>query len=670
MSSGSGSSRAARTVRVLLVLVLLCSTVAVVATPAAAYVSGEPDISVTLSDDTVQPGAETTLDLTLVNSGDIDTGATNQLLAGKEQLVTTARGTVVRVAPVGQDNPIEVETSEVGVGSLPEGARPVPIRVSVPENAKPGTYRFEVEVEYDYYSKIPDPPEDQYIDQHNTEEYTVKVTVAEAARFEVVDASTNAPVGGSGTVNVTVVNVGNEAASDASLSIQSTNTALTFGGSPTAESYVGEWAPGERRTVSVGADVASSARTRSLALAATVAYENADGNARQSTLSTGVVPAPEQQFSLVADSTNASVGDQGTTVLRLENTGSRTLEDATVRLESSNAALTFGGAPTARVFVGTWEPGEAERAVVETQFGPSAEQRSYAVDATVTYTTPAGRTGRADAGTVGLTPAPEQTFDLADHQTNLRVGAEGSLTGQFVNEGPSAVENAVLVLEPPANVVTAEREYALGDIGANETAEFRYDVEVSTEAREGPRQFTYRLRYETEGGDTVTSEPLYARGTVAPKRDTFAVETNASLAAGSSKTIRVRVTNQGEEPLRSVSAKLFADSPLSASNDEAFAERLAPGKTVRLKFRISAGGDAIAKPYPVSLDFQYTEPDGDRKISDSYQVAVRVTESQGGGLLSTFRLPNSVGLAGVGLGVVLSLGGLAAIGLGLVGRPE
>jgi hypothetical protein len=670
MSSGSDSSRRSRVLRVLLVLVLACSTIAAAAAPASAFVRGEPDISVTLSDDTVEPGSEATLELTLVNSGDVDIGATSQQLSGKEQVVTTARGTLVRVEPAGNRNPIEVETGEIGVGTVPEGARGVPVSVSVPENATAGTYELDVEVEYDHYDLIPGAPVNQYSNEHVTEEYTVEVTVEEAARFEVVDTATNVPVGGSGAVNVTVANVGNEAASDASLSLRSTNAALNFGGTPTAESYVGEWAPGERRSVTVGADVASSATTRSLAIATTVSYEDADGDPQQASLSTGVVPRSEQRFTLASAGTSAAVGDQGQLTVALTNTGNRTLDDATVRLESSNAALTFGGSPTARTFVGEWGPGETREFGVEAGFAASAEERSYALDATVSYTNPSGRTERTDPVTVGVTPAAEQSFDLGGHDTSLRVGEEGQLTGSVVNEGPGDVENAVLVLEPPANVVTAEREYAVGDLASGDSVEFRYDVEVSSEAREGPRQFTYRLRYEDDGGDTVTSDPLYARGTVAQQRDTFAVETNASVAAGSSETIEMRVTNQGDEPLTAVSAKLFADAPVSASNDEAFVEELDPGATETLTFRISASGDAIAKPYPVSLDFQYDEPDGDTKISDSYQVAIDVTERQGGGLLSTFAVPGGLGGAGLGLGVVLSLGGLVAVGLGLVGRRE
>lgn len=670
MSSRDGLSHVARLSRLLLVAVMIGSLVAAASAPAAAFVRGEPDIDVTLSDGTLQPGTERTVELTVSNSGDIDLGATSQELAGKEAVVTTARGTLVRAEPADESAPVEVETGEVALGSVPEGVRSAPLRLSVPEDAEPGTYELDIEVEYDYYDLIPGSPVNQYSDEHTTEEYTVEVTVEEAARFEVVDATTTAPVGGSGDVSVTVANVGSEAASDATLTLESPNAALRFDGSPTAEAFVGELAPGERRNVTAGARVADGTTLRSFSLRGTLAYENADGDPLQSSLSTAVIPRSEQTFALTDAGTTAAVDDSGRLTVALTNTGDQALEDATVQLDSSNAALTFGGSPSARTFVGDWGPGETRTFTVETRFSSAAEERSYAVDATVSYTSAAGRSQRSDPVSVGVTPAAEQDFELSDHATSLRVGSEGQLTASITNEGPGPAENAVLVLEPPANVVTAETEYAVGDLAAGESVDVRYDVDVSSEARAGPRQFTYRLRYEDADGETVTSDPFYARGTVDDRRDTFDVSANASLAAGSTGTVEIDVTNEGDEPLTSVSAKLFTDSPLSASDDEAFIERLDPGETETLTFRLSAGGGALAKPYPVSLDFQYTEPDGDTKISDSYQVGIDVTESSGGGLLSTFQVPSGLGGAGLGLGVVLTLGGLAAAGLGLIGRRE
>ena len=69
---------------------------------------------------------------------------------------------------------------------------------------------------------------------------------------------------------------------------------------------------------------------------------------------------------------------------------------------------------------------------------------------------------------------------------------------------------------------------------------------------------------------------------------------------------------------------------LTSSDDEAFIDRLESGETETITFAISAGGSALSKSYPVSLDFQYDDADGDTLLSDTYQVPVTVEEPEGG----------------------------------------
>jgi hypothetical protein len=753
-----------RTVAVLLLVAML-----VVPTPAAAVTRGEPDLSLVLSDNRVTAGESTTLTVSVVNSGEAD--LVEQTIPTERNIVTTARGTTLEMSA--GDAPIEVLTNEVAVGSVGTQA-PVPARfdISVDEDAKPGTYDVPVEVSYAYTNQIAgDPPNRVQSEETVTETIDVTIRVTEQATFEVVSAETDAPVGATGEVTVSVENTGNEAASDASFALQSKNSDLTFGGSPTAESYVGEWEAGEVREFTFAARVGGDAERRPLALAGTISYEDADGVPQQESLSLGVVPAAEQTFTARTVSTTAAPGDTGRLTVELTNTADRTLRDASVSLQSPNAGLTFGGSPSASSFVGEWGPGESREVTVESTFAPSAEDRSFTVDATVSYTGADGRTARADpvtvsvlpaaeqtfsaevtsvtastgdsgrltlsltntgeravsdatvsvqstnagltfggspsatsfvgewapgesrevtveasfAGTaeersytvdttvayedvdgtdaqsapvrVGVTPAAEQSFSLASTDATLRVGEEGTLTGEVVNDGPGEIENAVLVLQPvSSNVDTPETEYAVGDLAPGESVAFEYAVEVSSEARDGPRQFTYRLQYDDADGEARQSDPLYARHGIGPQRQVFDVDSNVSVQAGSSTTMELTVTNNDEQELTDVTAKIFADSPITVDDDEAFVDSIPPGESRTLLFSISAAGSATAKDYPVSMDFQYTEPDGDTKLSDTYQIPVSVTASEGGGILST--VPLGVGGLGVGAAVLL-LGGVA-----------
>jgi hypothetical protein len=205
-------------------------------------------------------------------------------------------------------------------------------------------------------------------------------------------------------------------------------------------------------------------------------------------LSVEIRVTDEPGFEVVSVDTNASVGGSGQLDLTLRNDGPAAAPDATVALESGAGGLTVGNAATTRAYVGDWPAGETRTVRVDSAFTDGAEGRLYPVEATVTYTDQDGNTARARPMTVGVSPAAEQTFAVTDADASLRVGEDGELTGTLVNEGPGAVEDAVLVLEEPgANVDAAETEYALEDLAPGESAQFGFDVEVSTSARDGPR---------------------------------------------------------------------------------------------------------------------------------------------------------------------------------------
>ncbi|MEA5388382.1 hypothetical protein VB779_15955 [Haloarculaceae archaeon H-GB11] len=110
------------------------------------------------------------------------------------------------------------------------------------------------------------------------------------------------------------------------------------------------------------------------------------------------------------------------------------------------------------------------------------------------------------------------------------------------------------------------------------------------------------------------------------------------------------VTNTGNETLTNIGAEMFADDPISVSDSEGFINRLEPGETETVKFTVSAAGSATPKSYPVSVDFQYDDSDGDTLLSDTYRLPVTVTEREGG----SGNLPIIVGLVAI---LVVGVGG-------------
>ena len=486
-------------------------------------VTGSPDISVHVADGEVGVG-QSTVELQLVNRGGLQVGS-------GDDRPTTATGVTVSASGNG---PITVETDTVATGAVTTQA-PVtaPIRVTVPDDAEPGTYDLDVTVEYAYIETVIR-PNGGTIEERATERFDVTLRVPDEPRFAVEDVETDAQVGGDGSLFVTVRNEGTEPATDARIDVRST-------------------------------------------------------------------------------SAGAAVGSAG------------------------------AEAPT-RAFAGTLDPGEST--TLEYDASVSAPER-FSAEATVTYEDSDGLTRRAGPIPFGVAPVEEQSFAVDDVETTLSVGARGRVTGVVTNEGPTAVDDAVLVATTGSERVDlGEGQYALPELEPGESARFEYEAEVSGQADPGPRQFGFVVEY-TSGGSDARSDRQTARVEVAPRRPDFEVDAATEIEAGSSETLTVEVTNNREETLTDITANLYADSPLSTGTDESFVDELEPGESATVRFELSAAAGATANTYPVEMDFQYTDARGDEQISDVYQEPIEVTESEsdGDGSLSPLLVPLAAGLA-------------------------
>lgn len=477
--------------------------------------------------------------------------------------------------------------------------------------------------------------------------------VPNSQRFSVVSTNSSVPAGATGEYTVTLRNEGSTDLDDASLSLTSRSADVTFGQSTSANQFVGDWAAGETRTITFDATAGPRAEQRDYTLSASVSYERSSGTTGQSQgLTVGLVPGPER-FTVVSTGSDVPVGDTGEYTVTLRNDGPTALEDSSLTLTSQNADITFGQSSSASQFVGSWAVGETRTATFDVTAGAGAEQRDYAIDGTLSYTTVDGSATQQGSVSLGLQPTAEQTFAVDNVETSLQVGDDGQLQGEVTNTGPRAVADVVVVwASEQRNVSPIETEYSVGRLEAGGSAEFTFDVDISDSARSGPRQFTLQAQYENSEGQQRTSDSLNVRAEVAPESDEFDVTLeSANVTAGEGTTIELQITNAKSEPLRDISAKVFADSPISASDDEAFVSELAPGESTTITFSISASGGALEKIYPVSMDFQYEEADGDTVTSSTYNIPVSVNEPSGGG-----GLPLPV----IGGGIVLALLGVGA----------
>ncbi|KTG10184.1 hypothetical protein AUR64_11395 [Haloprofundus marisrubri] len=474
----------------------------------------DPRFEVYVPEPTLTPGQQSNLSVQLVNDAqDVD------------EQVRNARNVKATLKSGG--TPISVRSGTRLVGTMQDG-QPANLnfQIGVPNDIESGTYDLDLELTYEYDN-----------DERTTETVDVTVRVDDRARFVVTNVETDAPAGGSGTMNVTMRNVGESLARNASVSVQTTSPDIRFGESESSSRFVERWETGETRTLQYDITVASNANPEPYTMRATTSYENANGESAES------------------------------------------------------SPVSFG-----------------------------------------------------------VTPLGEQTFELENVDGSLYVGEEGSLSGELVNTGETTARNVVLVFESQnSNVNPVETEYAIGTLEPGERAEFDFSTEVTDSAAAGPRQFSLEAQYRTGDGSQQTSDPLDVQVDIGEQRDEFDLRgINTTFAAGESGELVVEVTNNREEPVREVSAKIFPDAPVSADSSEAYVDEIAPGESAELVFGVSVGGDALAKTYPVQMDFRYEDSSGQSQLSDTYQVPVDVTEQEGGDVPLTLIGIGAVALIGVG----------------------
>ncbi len=469
----------------------------------------------------------------------------------------------------------------------------------------------------------------------------VRVDPEQAFRVAVTDSTLR--VGDTGRVRGRLVNTGNATVEGAALVLLANDTDLR---PRESEFGVGSLDPGESVPFGFTVDVPRGAGAGPRQLRFQVRYRGRDDERRASRPLDARVPvAPEQAFRLQRVESDLRVGERGEVTATLVNAGDAPAEDVSLLYAANGSLQPLSAAAAA----GTLEPSEGAPVAFTFDVPRTVDPGARPLTFRVRYRGQDGefRTSAPLVASVGV--APEQTFALRNVTSTLRVDDTGQVTARLVNTGAVAAESVVLAVEPTAGtLIPRESEYAVGSLAPGENASVAFRFDVTADAEPGPRQVAFRVRYRGQADERQTTDPIDARVTVGPERDEFHVEAaNATLPAGGSTVVDLRVESREDRPLRNVRARLFVDDPLASDDAEAFVPELGPNETATLRFALAADGGAVAKQYPLLVDFTYEDADGDTVLSDTYFVPVTVTEPP------PRRLPVGVDSVGVGTFAVL-----------------
>ena len=523
-------SRIRKVAVVALVCCLLAAGTALVA--ANDTVSGDPDIEAFAPETAFVPGEESTLQVSLNNRGDVSEEGFDDL----ETEVVTAHETTARVLTGDQtdrDVPFDVRTGEQTVGDVPRGVTgPIDFTVVPDEDAAPGVYQVPIRLEYrNVYNAEDDDGATLRDERVETETVFVTVEITDRAQFAVTAVDGAVQAGDTGVVDVTMRNVQNETAREASVSATPVDPDLTFTTEAgTTETYADDWAPGENRTFTYRFDTAADATPRASTLEFDVEYRDAErAGTTARTVRTGVTPLSRQSFDVTGLNSSLEVGKDGSFEVAVRNDGPRPVENAVVAFDNEAPAPEGVGADTVpadenvvpretRVTVGDLAVGETATATFDAGIRSDANPGNRTLNLAVRY--------RGLDDDVVISDASDAVVDVRPERETFAVSpAEPSADADDGGNEPGGDGNATVDADPATGIApgeTARYDVVVRNTGAEPVSDVQaklfVDEPISSDDDEA---FVTSL---DPGEETTLTFEVSADGGAAPKTYSAAVD--------------------------------------------------------------------------------------------------------------------------------------------------
>ena len=342
----------------------------------AATASGSPDINVYVPDKEVTPGTTTEFLVQLDNQGEFTRGK-----EADRELVTTARSVIVSLE--NDDAPVTIKTDEKSIGTLSETEpREVPFRIEIPEDAEPGAYTLEIDIDYDYTSRVQQQPgivNDQ-TQSSDSDDHDIKIKITDDARFRVTDINSTLRVGEDGDITGEIENVGGEDATDAE--VQFPTEAENLFPQETAVA-VGDIEAGESAEFRIPVEVGSEAEAVPKRFELPVSFRDENGIRQTDDDPSFLADIAPERDTFGIESVNRTITAGTTSSLEVTFTNNReeTLTDIEPKLftDSPFSSSSDEG------FIESLDPGESETVRFDLSAEGSATPKTYPVTVDVRY---------------------------------------------------------------------------------------------------------------------------------------------------------------------------------------------------------------------------------------------------------------------------------------------
>ncbi|WP_336361963.1 COG1361 S-layer family protein [Halalkalicoccus salilacus] len=508
---------------------------------------GSPEFEVYAPDNTVSPGEETSISITLENRGDVNTGGNE---AG-ERVVTEARGVTAEAEP--GDAPITVNTGTQQLGSIQQGSTATQtVDITVDGDASPGTYEVPIELTYTYTPETDGGTETDEVT--TTETVTTEIVVDESSQFEIEGATSDVAVGSSGESTIDITNTGPDDASEAVVTLEAPDSNLSIV-SQNNQIYIGDWAAGETEAINFVTELSDDALPQDYTIYATVEYLDENGNEQTSReLRTGLATDTEQTFSVDNVQSDLWVGEDGRVTAEVTNEGPNEAENVVLLLAEEGSGsgqagilsglggddseIGLGDAISARetqYSVGSLDPGESATVEFPLAVSSEAEAGQQAVAVTTRYRTPTGDVETSAPIDMTLDIREErEIFSVETNQSAADANSTNSSESTATAFNPGTTESLELVVtndydQTLTNVqaqtyvddplTISDGEAFIPELEPGETAVLEFDLEVASGADSQMYPVEIDFQYADEDDSGQLSETYRVPVTVTEAED-------------------------------------------------------------------------------------------------------------------------------------------------------
>lgn len=371
-------------VSILLTLIIFC--LIFIASPATAgvkYLSGEPNLTASISgSNEFTPGNATTLPVIIENTGLINMKIVQSGIVDRDDLPSTAK--MVRVTLLPDGAPVLIKSDPQMAGDITgSSSKKIEFKVRVPDDAKAGTYKLPIRIEYTYLADAEQYGTDSVINRYNKKVIMLEIPyiIKSAINLDVVSVfPEDINAGGEGFVTVKLKNSGSDIGKKAIVKLVRSGTSPVVPVDSTV--YIGEFSPGQEVETKFKVSVSRDAEPQEYPLEVLVTYENVDGDILDTPAqSFGVKVGAKIDFTVVSDPANAAPGEKNIVEVTYRNDGGATAYSAEARISavdpfSSNDDLAF---------LGDMEPGQTSVARFELSTGSEAVEKMYGLDSEIRY---------------------------------------------------------------------------------------------------------------------------------------------------------------------------------------------------------------------------------------------------------------------------------------------